>query len=97
MSGEQEKYSSPEVMKWLADREVPLNICPTSNLVLEQTSSYASHPIRILFDHGVKVTVNTDDVTLFNQGVSEEYLNLYQAGLFSVEELEGIRRYSLRA
>ena len=89
--------SSPEVMKWLADREVPLNICPTSNLVLQRVQSYASHPIRILFDHGVKVTINTDDVTLFNQGVSEEYLNLYRAGLFSAGELEQIREYSVNA
>ena len=87
--------SSPEVMQWLADRKVPLNICPTSNLVLQRAPSYAAHPIRTLFDHGVKVTVNTDDVTLFNQGVSEEYLNLYQAGLFSAEELDEIREYSL--
>ena len=87
--------SSPQVMKWLAEREVPLNICPTSNVVLQRTSAYATHPIRILYDHGVKVTVNTDDVTLFGQGVSEEYLNLFQAGLFSAEELEGIREFSL--
>lgn len=89
--------ASPEVMRWLADRKIPLNICPASNLVLQRVQSYASHPIRILFDHGVKVTVNTDDVTLFNQGVSEEYLNLYRAGLFSAGELEQIREYSVNA
>ena len=83
--------SSPDVMKWLAERSVPLNICPTSNLVLQRVKSYATHPIRILFDNGVKVTVNSDDVTLFNQGVSEEFLHLFQAGLFSAEELDGIR------
>jgi len=83
--------SSPEVMKWLADRKIPLNICPTSNLVLKRVDSYAAHPIRILYDHGVNVTINTDDITLFGQGVSEEYLHLYKAGLFSAEELDKIR------
>jgi len=83
--------SSPEIMKWLAERGVQLNICPTSNVILQRVKSYATHPIRILFDHGVKVTVNTDDVTLFNQGVSEEFLHLFQAGVFSAEELEEIR------
>jgi len=87
--------SSQEVMKWLADREVPLNICPTSIVVLQRSASYSAHPIRILVDNGVKVTVNTDDVTLFNQGVSEEYLNLYKTGLFSAEELEEVRTFSL--
>jgi len=87
--------SSPKVMQWLADREIPLNICPASNVVLQRTPSYAAHPIRILFDHGVKVTVNTDDVTLFNQGVSEELLLLYNEKVFSSEELDEIRKRGL--
>ncbi len=83
--------SSPDVMKWLAERGTTLNICPTSNLQLQRVTSYAVHPIRILYDHGVNVTINTDDVTLFNQGVTEEFLNLFQAKLFSAEELDEIR------
>lgn len=83
--------ASEEVMKWLADRAIPLNICPTSNLMLERVSSYTTHPIRILYDHGVKVTINTDDVTLFDQGVSEEFMNLYRERVFSADELEEIR------
>lgn len=86
--------SSPEVMKWLAERNIPLNICPTSNLVLHRVKSYKAHPARLLFDHGVKITINTDDVTLFDQGVSEEFLNLFQAGVFSPEELEEIRDFA---
>ena len=87
--------NSTEVMNWLAERSTPLNISPTSNLVLQRVQSYAAHPIRILYDHGVKVTINTDDVTLFDQGVSEEFLNLFQAGVFSAEELEEIRGIAL--
>jgi len=87
--------SSPDVMKWLAERGTILNICPTSNLVLQRVTSYAVHPIRILYDHGVRVTINTDDVTLFDRGVSEEFLNLYQAKLFSAEELDEIRKNSM--
>ncbi|MDD9974879.1 MAG: hypothetical protein OXU27_12780, partial [Candidatus Poribacteria bacterium] len=46
-------------------------------------------------DHGVPVTINTDDLMIFGQSVSEEYRNLYQAGVFSVQELDDIRRASL--
>jgi len=53
--------------------------------------SLKAHPIRILYDNGVKVTVNTDDVTLFDQGVSEEFLNLYNAGVMTAAELDEIR------
>jgi adenosine deaminase len=82
-------------MKWLADRNIPLNICPTSNVVLGRVPVLEKHPIRKLFDHGVTVTVNTDDMVFFGQSVGDEFLNLYRAGLFSPEELDGIRRAAL--
>ncbi len=84
--------TSPAVMKWLADHQIRLNICPTSNIRLKRVRSYKTHPIRILFDHGVKVTVNTDDVLLFGQGTSEQFLKLFNAGVFSAEELDVIRK-----
>ncbi len=86
---------SIEVMKWLANRQIRLNICPTSNVMLDAVSELASHPIRILFDNGVPVTVNTDDLMIFGQTVSEEYRNLYQSGVFSFAELEAIRQKAL--
>jgi adenosine deaminase len=87
---------SPEVMKWLSGKGILMNVCPESNISLQRVKSYKTHPIRILFDHGVKVTVNTDDVMLFNAGNSEQYLKLYKSGLFSAEELDVIRLTGLR-
>lgn len=89
--------SSPEVMKWLAGKKVPLNICPTSNVILGRVKSIRDHPIRILYDYGVKVTVNSDDIMLFGQSVSQEYLNLFRTGVFSADELEEIRQNGLSA
>ncbi len=40
---------------------------------------------------GIKVTVNTDDMLVLGQSVSDEFLNLFRAGLFSAEELNQIR------
>ena len=48
-----------------------------------------------LFDAGVEVTVNTDDVLVFGNGVSEEFLSLYQAKVFNADELDGIRQAGL--
>ena len=62
-----------------------------SNVMLGRVRTVAEHPIRRLFDAGVIVTVNTDDVLVFGQGVSEEFLGLFQAGLFNADELEFIR------
>ena len=86
---------SVEVMQWLSENQIQLNVCPTSNVMLGGVSDLASHPIRVLFDNGVPVTINTDDLMIFGQSVSEEYRNLYQAGVFSAQELNDIRHGSL--
>ena len=82
---------SAEVMRWLSENEIQLNVCPTSNVMLGGVTDLVSHPIRALFDNGVPVTINTDDLMIFGQSVSEEYRNLYRAGIFSAQELEDIR------
>ena len=86
---------SVEIMRWLSKNQIQLNVCPTSNVMLDGVSELAAHPIRILFDNGVPVTINTDDLMIFDQSVSEEYRNLYRSGVFSAEELDDIRRASL--
>ena len=86
---------STEVMRWLSENQIRLNISPTSNVMLGAVTELTSHPIRILFDNGVPVTINTDDLIIFGQSVSEEYRNLYRAGVFSAQELDDIRRASL--
>ena len=86
---------SPAAMRFLADSSIQLNVCPTSNVRLGRAADYCSHPIRALYDHGVRVTVNTDDVTFFDQGVSDEFLSLYRAGAWTAGELDEIRRNGL--
>lgn len=44
--------------------------------MLGRVDRLETHPIRKLFDSGVEVTVNTDDVLVFDSGVSEEFLGL---------------------
>jgi adenosine deaminase len=86
---------SPAVMRFLAEHRIRLNICPTSNLMLSRVETLASHPIRKLFDAGIRVTVNTDDMAMFGQSVSHEFLNLYRAGCLNERELDQIRENGL--
>ncbi|HKL79539.1 MAG TPA: adenosine deaminase [Mobilitalea sp.] len=88
--------TSPYIMNWLADNRVQLNICPSSNVMLGVVKGYDVHPIRKLYDYGIPVTINTDDLLIFNQTVSQEYLNLYKAGLMTAEELNNIRELGLK-
>lgn len=64
--------------------------------MLGRAGDYGSHPIRRLYDYGVKVTINTDDLLIFDQTVSQEYLNLYRSGLMTTEELNAIREEGLK-
>ena len=87
---------SPKVMRALAEARVRLNICPTSNVKLGRVARMEDHPIRVLFDAGVPVTVNTDDPLIFGNGVSEEFLALFQAGVMTAAELDAVRLEGLR-
>jgi adenosine deaminase len=87
--------ASPAVMRFLADHAITLNVCPTSNLLLGRVTRLEDHPIRALFDAGVRVTINSDDALVFGVGVSEEFLALRRAGVFTAPELDQMRRWSL--
>ena len=84
-------------MRWLSKHKIQLNICPTSNIMLKRVSSYSEHPIKELFENGVPVTINTDDLLIFDSSVSEEYLKLYENKVFSIGELEIIRQTGLKS
>ena len=87
--------NSPRVMKLLADRQITLNVCPTSNIMLGYANSYAEHPIKILVENGVPVTINTDDLLVFDSSVDQEYLRLYEAGTLTAEQLDQIRCWGI--
>jgi adenosine deaminase len=82
------------LVRYLAEHEIPLEICPTSNLQLGVYSSYAAHPIRQLHEAEVLVTVNSDDPPMFNTDLVREYLALAHNLRFDADELE---RLSLNA
>lgn len=86
---------SPELMKLLKERDITLHVCPTSNVMLNNTCDYSFPQLRILLDHGVTVTLNTDDLLIFDSSISEEYMKLYQGGNYTPEELDQIRCHGL--
>ncbi|MGH4126043.1 MAG: hypothetical protein ACREV6_24315 [Clostridium sp.] len=87
--------NSQSVMRCLCDNKIQLNVCPTSNILLSRVESYKVHPIKKLYDNGIKVTINTDDMLIFDQSVSQEFFNLYNAGVFNSTELNEIRENGL--
>jgi adenosine deaminase len=82
-------------MKMIVDNDIQLNICPQSNISLGAVQSISEHPIRKLFDYGIKVTINTDDQLLFNASLSDQYIDLIEHQIFSFDEIDSIRKNGL--
>ena len=83
------------VIDFLVERGIRLNITPTSNILLKRVAGINTHPIGQLYRKGVNVTINSDDVLIFDSDVSKEYLRLYQSGCLTAEELNDIRKNGL--
>jgi adenosine deaminase len=88
--------ASPQVMRILARADVRPNVCPTSNLKLGRVARIEEHPTRLLFDAGVRVTVNADDPLMFGSDLSHEFLSLFQARVMTAAELDVARLEGLR-
>jgi len=74
------------LVQHLAERQIPLEVCPTSNIRTGAIASYEAHPVKTLFDAGVPITISTDDPTFFKTTVAEEYVRLRDLG-FSDRDL----------
>lgn len=86
---------SKELMQYLAKNEIKINICPTSNVLLARVKDYGEHPIKRFIKEGIICSINTDDLLIFNQSISEEYLNLYNSGALNIDELNQLRENGL--
>jgi len=76
-----------ELMNQLAARGVTVEMCPVSNVRTGAVPSVKAHPIREFMDRGIRVTVNSDDPSMFGTDMNNEYLQLHQQLGFTVEEL----------
>ena len=86
----------PRLMEHLRARQIPLEICITSNVRTSAVPSLAEHPVRKLFDAGVPIILNTDDPALFECTLSSEYELATRVFGFTTEELSRIAGNSLR-
>jgi aminodeoxyfutalosine deaminase len=80
----------PSLVMLLAERGIPLEISPTSNICLGAYHGMEDHPFRALREAGVTVTINSDDPPLFNTSFNHEVELLNSAFSFNVEEIDDI-------
>jgi len=63
----------PELMAYLREHHIPLEVCPTSNLRTQVVRSYEEHPLPMLVANGVPVSINSDDPPMFSTTLNREY------------------------
>ena len=81
-----------EFMKELAEKQIPLEVCPTSNIFILQEfkGDMKNHPAKKLYDAGCNITINTDDPTFFKCSLIDEYWNIYSELGFTLEDIKKI-------
>ena len=87
----------PELVRHLAERRIPVEICITSNVVTGCCRSIDEHPVRRLFDAGVPIVLNTDDPDMFHTTLLKEYQIARDVFGFSEDELRELAKNSFRA
>jgi adenosine deaminase len=80
----------PALVTLLAERGVPLEVCPLSNVATGVVADIAAHPVRRYHDAGIPVTINTDDPGMFHNTLAEEYALLHRVHGFTPAEIQGL-------
>jgi adenosine deaminase len=87
----------PELVDRIVAEQIPLTVCPLSNVKLRVFPTMRDHTLRELLHRGVKITINSDDPAYFGGYVSENYLAAAEALGLTQQEVERIARNSFEA
>ena len=87
----------PALVAELRARQIPLEICPTSNVCLKVAPSLTEHPLPQLLAEGLYVTLNSDDPPMFNTTLTGEYLAVVETFNFDLDTIEHLVLNGVRA
>ncbi len=90
-------YEDADLASYVIDRRITLEICLTSNVQTHVIPAYEVHPLRSYFDHGMSVTLNTDNRLISGTTLTDEYLHAARALDFTLHELGEIALESFAA
>jgi aminodeoxyfutalosine deaminase len=89
--------SDPELMEVMAQKQVPVEMCITSNLRTGACKEMQDHPVKKFFDEGLMVTLSTDDPAMFQTSLNKEFEIAQQEFSFSEDHLRELARNSIEA
>ncbi len=78
----------PELVDYLRENRIPLEVCPSSNVCLKVTPSLSEHPLPKLMEAELNITINSDDPPMFNTNLTEEFLRITDQFEFSLDPIK---------
>jgi adenosine deaminase/aminodeoxyfutalosine deaminase len=87
----------PELVEVLAQKQVPVEVCISSNLRTKVCASVSAHPVKAMFESGLMITLNTDDPAMFQTSLVQEYELARDEFGFSEDHLREVARNSFEA
>lgn len=88
---------SEDTLQMIKENNVLLEICPTSNVQTNAIDVYEKHPIKEFYDKGINVCINTDNTTISNITLNEEYQKLQNTFGFTTEDFKKMNINAINA
>jgi len=89
--------NDPELMEVMAQKQVPVEMCITSNLRTGACKELQEHPVRKFFDEGLMITLSTDDPAMFQTSLNKEFEIAQQEFNFTEDHMRELARNSIEA
>ncbi len=78
----------PELVAFLREKQIPLEVCPSSNVCLGVVPTLAEHPLPKLLEEGLFVTISSDDPPMFDTTLTDEYLRITETFGFGITQIK---------
>ena len=92
-----QSINSEELMQRLKEEQIPLTVCPNSNIELKVFQTYKEHNIKKMLNYGLNVTVNSDDPAYFKGYMNKNFLNLCENLPLTKEDIVKLVKNSFRS
>ena len=86
-----------DLRKYLAEEQIPLTMCPLSNLALKVVKDLKEHPVKKLMKGGLMVTINSDDPAYFGGYMNENYFAVAHALDLTKKQISDLSKNSFKA
>jgi len=87
----------PELVRYLREKQIPLDVSPSSNVCLGVVPTLAEHPLPKMLDEGLFITINSDDPQMFGTTLTDEYLRITETFDFDVNIIKQFVINGIRA